>query len=328
MDIIKVTEFITRHFGQGTPFVCIPGDASDRQYFRIMPEKEDPRILMWLPPGHDVGVQRFLGRKLASAGLSVPTIQIISDDSQLVVMEDFGASRLKETLLEAPGDQWHIYRQAMAAIPALHPIDCVSLLPYDADAYHRELALFVQWYLPSHLIHPTAQQLDEFSEINASVIQDLMNISPVFVHRDYHAENLFFLSERESIAQIGMIDFQDARLGHPLYDLVSLLTDARRDVDKDMSDALKQQFMLEIGWQKDQFEVAYAQLSFQRNAKILGIFTRLAQRDQKPAYLALMPRVEAHLLEALQHPGCEPWRAWLCKLKAETRVSLALWDHL
>ena len=55
---------------------------------------------------------------------------------------------------------------------------------------------------------------------------------------------------------------------------------------------------------------AYALLGAQRNAKILGIFTRLWKRDGKPRYLAFQPRVWAYLERDLAHPALAPVQAW------------------
>jgi aminoglycoside/choline kinase family phosphotransferase len=132
-----------------------------------------------------------------------------------------------------------------------------------------------------------------------------------FVYVDYHADNLLWLPGREGHAKIGLLDFQDARLGPPAYDLVSLLEDARRDVPPDLADAMTVRYLAarpELDGQA--FRAAYAVLGAQRNAKILGLFSRLARRDGKPAYLALLPRVAGHLKRDLEHPLLAPLRAW------------------
>ena len=58
------------------------------------------------------------------------------------------------------------------------------------------------------------------------------------------------------------------------------------------------------------FDAAYAILGAQRNAKIIGIFTRLWQRDHKPRYATLCPRVWRYLERDLAHPALAPVAAW------------------
>jgi aminoglycoside/choline kinase family phosphotransferase len=122
----------------------------------------------------------------------------------------------------------------------------------------------------------------------------------VVVLRDYHAENIMLLG---ALHKQGLLDFQDALVGHPAYDLVSLLQDARRDV----SPELEARMLAHYG---PVDEAAYALLGAQRNTKILGIFTRLWKRDGKPRYLAFQPRMWTYLERDLAHPALGPVKAW------------------
>ncbi len=120
------------------------------------------------------------------------------------------------------------------------------------------------------------------------------------VLRDYHAENIMLLPD----GGLGLLDFQDALAGHQAYDLVSVLQDARRDVSPELEAAM----LAHYGPVDD---AAYALLGAQRNAKILGIFTRLWKRDGKPLYLAYQPRVWSYLERDLAHPALAPVKAWV-----------------
>jgi hypothetical protein len=114
----------------------------------------------------------------------------------------------------------------------------------------------------------------------------------------------------KATAPQGLIDFQDALVGHPAYDLVSLLQDARRDVSVDLETAMLVRYVEAMGGVGDDFLADYAALGAQRNAKIVGIFTRLNVRDGKPRYLAMIPRVWAALERDLAHPALEPVARW------------------
>ena len=130
------------------------------------------------------------------------------------------------------------------------------------------------------------------------------------VLRDYHAENLLWLPDREGQARVGVIDFQDGLIGSPAYDLVSLLEDARRDVDPELAIAMIGHYVFNAEqrgeFNRDQFLADYAILALQRNAKILGIFARLASRDGKARYLDFLPRVEAHFHSDLRRAQAAP----------------------
>jgi hypothetical protein len=135
------------------------------------------------------------------------------------------------------------------------------------------------------------------------------------VHRDYHAQNLMWLPARAGVARVGMIDFQDALAGHPAYDLISLLEDARREVSPAMSDFMTALYLARAhaaGLAADEhaFRAAAAILAAQRNAKIIGIFARLWLRDKKPRYLAFLPRVWGYMQRDLTHPALAPLKAW------------------
>jgi aminoglycoside/choline kinase family phosphotransferase len=133
------------------------------------------------------------------------------------------------------------------------------------------------------------------------------------VLRDYHAENLIWLPERAGHARVGMLDFQDMLIGHPAYDLVSLLEDARRDVSPDLRAAMLARYLARSGAEPEVFGYAAHALSAQRNLKIIGLFTRLCRRDGKPLYLGYLPRVWAHLTRDLAHPMLSPLRAFVTR---------------
>jgi hypothetical protein len=129
------------------------------------------------------------------------------------------------------------------------------------------------------------------------------------VLRDYHAENIMLLGGQPGAPQ-GLIDFQDALVGHPAYDLVSLLQDARRDVSEELETMMLLHYAHHAGIADEEFLADYARLGAQRNAKIVGIFTRLNARDGKPKYLSMIPRVWSALERDLAHPALDPVARW------------------
>jgi hypothetical protein len=172
----------------------------------------------------------------------------------------------------------------------------------------REVALFTEYYAPALGIGVDEQGFFQAWRMVWGDILKIVEKNPVLVVRDYHADNLMVLPDR---SDLGLLDFQDALAGHPAYDLVSLLQDARRDVspalEADMLDRYAAAAEVE---DPAAFRAQYEILGAQRNSKILGIFTRLWKRDGKPHYLPLQPRVWGYLERNLEHPALGPVRAW------------------
>jgi aminoglycoside/choline kinase family phosphotransferase len=161
--------------------------------------------------------------------------------------------------------------------------------------------------------------LDAWRQVWGDVLR-IVDRDPVLVLRDYHADNLMVLPDGR---ELGLLDFQDALAGHPAYDLVSLLQDARRDVAPALEEAMIARYAKAANVaDRERFRAHYEILGAQRNTKILGIFTRLWKRDGKPHYLPLQPRVWAYLERNLAHPALAPVRAWFdANVPAEKRAA-------
>ena len=162
----------------------------------------------------------------------------------------------------------------------------------------------------------------------AEALEAVQDDNPVWVMRDYHSPNLIWLDENQGNARVGIIDTQDAVMGSPAYDLVSLLQDARLDV----AAAVEQEMLAHYAscrlagnasFDDAAFRASYAILGAQRAAKILGIFARLSKRDGKHGYLRHIPRVSALLERNLQHPALTELKAWFDQyLPAEEREAV------
>jgi len=135
----------------------------------------------------------------------------------------------------------------------------------------------------------------------------------VLIQRDFHAENLLWLPNRTGVQRVGLLDFQDARTGHPAYDLVSLLKDARRDVPAKVERAMIARYVQNTNSDPRAFDAAYQLLGVQRNLRILGVFARLSLHFNKPHYVDLIPRTWAHLMQGLSHPALKKLRDQVLK---------------
>ena len=132
------------------------------------------------------------------------------------------------------------------------------------------------------------------------------------MHRDFFAGNLIWLPQREGIRRVGVLDFQTAAIGHPAYDLASLLQDARRDIPSATAEhAIDRYLAARPELEPTQFRTAYAACAAQRHLRVAGQWVRLAKRDSRPAYLAHGPRTWRLLDEAVRQPAAAPLAAAL-----------------
>ena len=289
----------------------LAGDASFRRYFRVHRGTETA-VLMDAPPDQeDVGPFLAIAAELVARGLSAPRTLAVDRDGGLLLLEDFGDRLVGPVLRDGGADETEIYRTAIGILGKLNDAPApAELAPYNEAVMLREVALFIDWYAPALDLAVDADACaDAWSEVLAGVAREA-SARRTMVLRDYHADNLMLL-DRPGLNRLGLLDFQDALAGHPAYDLVSLLQDARRDVPRALEAAMLREYAEAAGvTDAEAFRADYEILGAQRNTKILGIFTRLWKRDGKDSYLRLQPRVWGYLERNLAHPALTPVRDW------------------
>jgi N-acetylmuramate 1-kinase len=302
-------DFLATCGWQGAEIMPLAGDASFRRYFRVV-HGDRTAVLMDAPPPHEdprpfVAVAEWL----ASVGLSAP--QIIARDmgKGLLLLADLGDWRLREFLDDDPARERELYELATDVLIHLHrhpPMP--GLRPHGLEQWLEELGLFIEWYCPAVGIEVDS---DAYAAAWTDVLQTVASdgMSPVTVLRDYHAENVMLIEGRQGVSHFGLLDFQDAVAGHPAYDLASVLEDARRDVPPAIERAMIDRYVAATGC-GEQFERAYWALAAQRNTRILGVFTRLWKRDNKPQYRRFQPRMWGLLERDLEQPHLKPVRDW------------------
>jgi N-acetylmuramate 1-kinase len=259
---------------------------------------------------------------LRAHGLAAPDIYAADNTHGFVVLEDLGDALFAE-VLAGGGDERTLYQAAVDVLAKIHANDAPAalssdkpLFDYDQTALLAETDLLAEWFLPLALgRQATEEEAAEHRTLWRAALAQIGNGRRVFVHRDYHAENLLWLPERDGVARVGLIDFQDAVAGSPAYDLISLIEDARRDVSPALAQAATIHYLAAMRAQgapldEVEFRREMAVMAAQRNAKIVGIFARLYKRDGKARYLALLPRVLAHLEHDLAYPALAGLRAW------------------
>ncbi len=322
----------------------LPGDASTRHYIRLQ-QGGRTALLMDQPQTAETPVasatatpdqRRALGynalarlagsdcarfvaaaRYLRRAGLAAPDTYAADIARGLLLIEDLGNDLYTDVLGKGSIKEQALYEAAIDALVRLHAelapatlAPGIPLFAYDETALLAETDLLTEWFLPAALGRVTSdEEVAEHRALWRAALR-LLSGGNVFVHRDYHAQNLLWRGERTGLARVGVIDFQDAVAGAPAYDVVSLLEDARRDVAPELARAMMERYITAASAEPARFRTTAAILAAQRNAKIIGIFARLARRDRKPRYLALLPRVWRYMEGDLAQPELRQLKAW------------------
>ncbi|HEY9080565.1 aminoglycoside phosphotransferase family protein [Magnetovibrio sp.] len=296
----------------------LAADASFRRYIRLF-DNGKTALVMDAPPSHeDVRPFVLVDKHLRILDFSAPEILAEDETNGFLLLEDFGDATFTK-LLARGADERALYTLATDTLIALHALDMSSttpdwLPPYDDARLRDEAALLLDWFMPAQGLGVSTATRADFERIWFGLFAHVHDGPRTLVLRDYHVDNLMRLDGRDSIKACGLLDFQDALGGHPAYDLMSLLQDARRDISArlqaDMLERYRDALNLS-GPAWDDFARAYAILAAQRHAKVIGIFTRLDRRDAKPVYLKHIARVWRLLEQALEHPALGDLKAWM-----------------
>ena len=313
----RIAHFLAAAGWAGAERRPLAGDASFRRYDRLEDDGRRAVLMDAPPPNEDVRPFAALARHLRVLGLSAPEIFAEDAEAGLLLIEDLGDATYTRVLAEG-GNEEVLYGLAVDVLVELHqrPEDVAvppGLPPYDDNRLLDEAFLLTDWYMPAMLGRPTPDdQRRHYRDAWRSVFP-LVHAQPrTLVLRDYHVDNLMSLPDRAGVKSCGLLDFQDAVAGPAAYDLMSLLEDARRDIANDLAAAMRGRYRQAFPTiDEDAFDTVYAILAAQRHAKVIGIFTRLSQRDGKADYLVHIPRVWRLFERALAQPALAPVAAWV-----------------
>jgi N-acetylmuramate 1-kinase len=341
-DILKTFLQSTSHARSQRHF--FEGDASSRRYEKLVAPDGDHCLLMDMPQRPDgppvkdgkpysqiahlaenitsvVAVNTYL----VSLGYSAPKVLQSDLDQGLGLIEPLGSMvfgkmmldgvDMHEPLGEAAAVLAHMATQDWPRQPTAAPGVVHTIHDYDAQAQLIEVDLLPSWFIPfARNTQATAEQQQEFADIWSKLLPLALPKKPQWTIRDYHSPNLLWIPDRVGLKRVGIIDSQDAVMGHPAYDLASMAQDARVDISESLEDYIIQQYIAlrqrQGTFDVSDFMTAYAVLGAQRATKILGIFARLNKRDGKPGYLKHMPRVKQYLLRNLKHAALLPLKQW------------------
>jgi aminoglycoside/choline kinase family phosphotransferase len=310
----RTVQFLTRHGWGRAARGKLAGDASFRRYDRLVANDGRSAVLMDAPPPEeDVRPFVMIENHLVALGYSAPRLLAADLEAGLLLLEDLGDDTFTRLLAEGESED-DLYRLAVDQLIDLHGKGRAAipagLAPYDDDRLRTEALLLCDWY--------AAEMNPLPAEARAGYIALWQKLFPVaravpetLVLRDFHVDNLLRLKARPGVAACGLLDFQDAVAGPVTYDLMSLLEDARRDIDPRLVAALRRHYLHAFPTlDAAAFDASWAVLAAQRHAKVIGIFTRLCRRDGKPAYLRHIPRLWRLLEQALTHPALADLQDW------------------
>ncbi|MCZ0811263.1 MAG: aminoglycoside phosphotransferase family protein [Pseudomonadota bacterium] len=304
-----IRAFIDAGDWAGGRIAPLAGDASNRRYLRLRdPASGDTAVLMDAPPDRGEDVRPFveIAHYLRGIGLSAPRILDADMEAGLLLLEDLGDDLFANVIPRDPALENSLYCAATDLLGTLHDHPPPpGLAPY-SPALMADLAMLAfDWYRAA-LADPAPDARASTQAAILAALHTHASDADVLIQRDYHAQNLLWMPDRQGDARVGLLDFQDAMLGHRAYDLVSLLQDARRDVPRAVEDAMLTRYIDRNGMDSASFRTAYHALGAQRNLRIIGVFARLCIRDGKPHYVDLIPRVWDHLQSDLADPALAP----------------------
>ena len=280
-------------------------DASFRRYWRAR-HGDGTLVLMDAPPGlEDCGRYVDLARRLGAIGLHTPEVHAEDLANGFLALSDLGDRVYLGELNAQTADR--LYADALGALAAIQACGPTEGLPiYDNCFLRRELEIFREWFLGSHLgVQLTPPEQAAWDQVCDILVANALAQPQVCVHRDYHSRNLMVAEPNP-----GILDFQDAVVGPVTYDLVSLLRDCYVAWDSGrvtdwalgyLQLAIQSGVMLEV--EPECFLRWFDLMGVQRHLKACGIFTRLNHRDGKPHYLAEIPRTLGYVREvAARYP--------------------------
>lgn len=312
----EIEQFLETAGWAGAVVTALAADASFRRYDRISLNDRGAVLMDAPPPQEDTRPFIRVAKYLTQMGFSAPKIMAEDPERGFLLLEDLGDDTYTRVLANG-GDMRDLYSLAVDTLVHLHEVSAPSNIPngtpaYDMDALMKEAMLFVEWYLPAITGKPTDPALmSSYVDVWQNCFEDIAECRETLVLRDYHVDNLMWLPDRTGTERCGLLDFQDALIGSRAYDVMSLIEDARRDIPDLIREEMISRYLSSspdiIG---QDFRRDIAILGAGRHAKVIGIFTRLSERDGKSQYLHHISRVWRLLERDLMHPALTGVADW------------------
>jgi len=278
----------------------IAGDASFRKFYRLILNKSSKIIVLAEKEKYkNLIIYSTINKFLRDNGIFAPRVFTQDYEKGIMIMEDFGDLTFHKILL-GKRNKLSVYKKLVDLLIKIQKIQPKRKLrtifakshiidKYSIKYLHQESDLFFDWYLPLFFSHKKVLSIKLMTKKILSKLYMRLNFPNThFVHRDYHVSNLMKVDRK-----IGVIDSQDALIGNPAYDLVSLIDDVRIKTSLKLKNQIYSYYLTENLKIRKLNSIKFLEdfniLSVQRSLKIIGIFSRLFKRDKKNKYLKMIP---------------------------------------
>jgi len=295
----------------------LTGDAGFRQYFRVTVPGGTTVIAVNAPPNlsNNLGFVS-ISNVLSHHRVNVPKVLSFDEQQGFMLLDDLGERQFYDVLGQENLVAW--YKKAIDELVKISGINCskchVELPEYDDQFVLTELTIFVEWLVEKYLsISLTQTERQNLSDCFSVLTRNVAQQPKVFMHRDYHSRNLMVVN-----GDLAVIDFQDAVHGALTYDIVSLLRDCYKKLDKTVVDELLDYYFSQLQSQDTTSHLVgdiervnlqrwFDLMGMQRHIKASGIFARLALRDNKFGYLKDIPLTLDYIVEVSAHYSELSW---------------------
>ena len=287
----------------------LKNDASKRRYYRFTNNSKE--FLLMDSSLEKDSLRKFIkiSKWLKSNNLSSPEIYIKDEKNGILIIEDFGNTKYSILCKKEKEKKKLFYRQAINLLILLSKKKKPNFIKnYDQCILKDELDLYIKWELN---IKKNTKAFKSWNSIWDSLLNNISYKKIVVVLRDFHVDNIFYLKDRNKLEKIGLIDFQDSLIGHPAYDLVSLLQDVRVFLSIKEQVSFYNYYKKNAKINQNEFKYAYLVLGTQRLFKIIGIFKKLAIKQGKLDYLRYLPRTKQLIKYNLKNPIFNELKMWL-----------------
>ena len=256
----------------------VAGDASPRKFYRFKNKKK--QILVYCKKDKKNNLENYskINEFLISNKIKAPKTIKKNVKNNFIIIEDLGNNLVKNVINKNKVNQ---FRNVIDELVKLQKIKLKKNLPkYSMKLLQKEMNLFYEWYLPEFFSKKKIREIQKtINNCFLKLLKKTTKSNKVFVHRDFHIENLIIHNKK-----IAFLDTQDAVIGHPAYDLMSLVDDVRVNISQSDQSKLIKYYLKKIKIKQNDFLLDFHVLSVQRLLKILGIFLRLYRRDHKEKY--------------------------------------------
>jgi len=308
-----VINFLEKNNLNKLSLTTLKNDASKRKYYRFNNYKKDALLMDSSLEKKTISNFILISKWLIKKNFSAPSIYLIDKTHGLLLLEDFGLTKFSIILKNNKNKKLYYYKKAIDALIRLSKQKPPSFLkPYDKKAYIKELNIFIVWHFK---YKKNNKGINEWNLIWENLLKKIDKNYTSIVLRDFHIDNIFYLAKRKKIKDIGLIDYQDALIGHPSYDLVSLLQDVRTYISQKDQKYLYNYYVSKKKYNLKEFRKTYLILGTQRLIKIIGIFKRLNIQESNNTYMKFLPRTFKLLSENLKDPIFNDLKDWMERYK-------------